>query len=84
MESVSQIGKKGVSIAILGLENAGKTTFVQRLRKGVFVENTLPTAGFNFEVVKYGDFLFKIFDVGGQKLFRERLWLNYINYSYGI
>ncbi len=78
------IGKKGVSVTILGLENAGKTTLVQRLKTNAFVTDTVPTPSLNIEIVKYNDILLKIFDLAGHPQQRNSLWLNYSSYSYGI
>ncbi len=49
---------------MLGLDGAGKTTVLNRLK---FNENfnTTPTIGFNVETVEYKNLSFTIFDVGG-------------------
>ncbi|MHA1302639.1 MAG: ADP-ribosylation factor family protein [Candidatus Heimdallarchaeaceae archaeon] len=79
-----QVGKKGVPVTILGLENAGKTTLVERLKTGEFKADTTPTMGVSFETFTVGDTLFKIFDVGGQFFFRQQFWVNYASNSYGV
>ena len=38
---------KELEIAIVGLQNAGKTTFVKAITDGTFEEDTIPTIGFN-------------------------------------
>jgi len=83
-DKVLKVGKESVPVTILGLENAGKTTLVERLKTGSFVEDTTPTLGVSFESFKVGDTLFKIFDVGGQFVYRKQFWVNYASNSYGI
>eukprot|EP01061_Rhynchopus_euleeides_P004180 TRINITY_DN13480_c0_g1_i1.p1 TRINITY_DN13480_c0_g1~~TRINITY_DN13480_c0_g1_i1.p1 ORF type:complete len:187 (+),score=72.80 TRINITY_DN13480_c0_g1_i1:179-739(+) len=56
-------------VLVLGLDFAGKTTFVQRLKLGTVVE-TRPTVGFNLETVKYKNITFQIWDMGGQTSLR--------------
>ena len=38
---------KELEIAIVGLQNAGKTTLVKAITDGTFEEDTIPTIGFN-------------------------------------
>lgn len=83
-DSMLKVGKEAVPVTILGLENAGKTTLVERLKTGKFVDDTTPTLGISFESFKVGDTLFKIFDVGGQFVYRKQFWVNYASNSYGI
>lgn len=75
--------KKGVPLAIVGLPNAGKTTFVKRIQTGKFVE-TRTTLGVSFETIKVGDVHFDIFDLGGHEAYRKTIWKNYIKLAYGI
>jgi small GTP-binding protein len=60
---------------ILGLDNAGKTTILKRLRLGSFVD-TNPTIGFNVETISYPGLSIKLWDVGGQEHMRP-LWRHY-------
>eukprot|EP00669_Euglena_mutabilis_P009860 TRINITY_DN4674_c0_g1_i1.p2 TRINITY_DN4674_c0_g1~~TRINITY_DN4674_c0_g1_i1.p2 ORF type:complete len:161 (-),score=73.39 TRINITY_DN4674_c0_g1_i1:185-667(-) len=60
---------------MLGLDAAGKTTILYKLRLGELVA-TLPTIGFNVETVQYKNISFMIWDVGGQDKLR-RLWRHY-------
>lgn len=75
-------------IAILGLDSAGKTTTLYRLRFNEFV-NTVPTRGFNAEKVKLslgghrGSATFHFWDVGGQEKLRP-LWKSYTRGADGI
>lgn len=65
-----------MELSILGLQNAGKTTFVNVLATSEFDEDTIPTIGFNHRAVKKGGVEFKMWDLGGQPRFRES-WEKY-------
>lgn len=54
-----------LEIALVGLQNAGKTTLVNTMATGKFEEDTIPTIGFNFRSVKKGKVALKMWDVGG-------------------
>ena len=68
-------------ILMVGLDNAGKTTILYKLKLGE-VLTTLPTIGFNVETVEYKNISFTVWDVGGQVslmiilsyLRTEKLW----------
>lgn len=51
--------KKEIRILILGLDNAGKTTLLYRLKVGEVV-TTIPTIGFNVESVTYKNLNFNV------------------------
>jgi small GTP-binding protein len=68
-------GKKDARILLLGLDAAGKTTMLYKLKLGEQV-TTIPTIGFNVEQVEYGNTNFTIWDVGGQDKIRT-LWRHY-------
>jgi ADP-ribosylation factor-like protein 1 len=51
--------KKEIRILILGLDNAGKTTLLYRLKIGEVV-TTIPTIGFNVESVTYRNLNFNV------------------------
>ena len=59
------IGKKDVRILMVGLDAAGKTTILYKLKLGEIV-TTIPTIGFNVETVEYKNISFTVWDVGGQ------------------
>lgn len=67
----SLFGSKEVRILILGLDNAGKTTILYRLQNDTD-ENiqTIPTIGFNVEVLQYKNIKFQVWDLGGQTSIR--------------
>ena len=64
--------KKQFKIAIIGLDSAGKTTMLNFLRFEKSIE-TMPTIGVNVEVLQRKNVNLSIFDLGGQKHFRN-LW----------
>ncbi|ELU45513.1 ADP-ribosylation facter [Rhizoctonia solani AG-1 IA] len=58
-------GKKEMRILMVGLDAAGKTTILYKLKLGEIV-TTIPTIGFNVETVEYKNISFTVWDVGGQ------------------
>ena len=67
--------KKEMRILMLGLDAAGKTTILYRLKLGEVVQG-VPTIGFNVETVEYKNIKFTVWDVGGQDKIRL-LWRHY-------
>jgi len=55
---------KELELAILGIQNAGKTTIVNVMANNTFDEDTIPTIGFNFRKLKKGKVDFKLWDLG--------------------
>jgi GTPase SAR1 family protein len=55
---------KELELSVVGLQNAGKTTFVNVLANSKFDEDTIPTIGFNFRTLKKGKVQFKLWDLG--------------------
>ncbi|XP_005107065.1 E3 ubiquitin-protein ligase TRIM23 [Aplysia californica] len=62
-------------VVTLGLDGAGKTSILFKLKQNEFIP-TIPTIGFNVETVEYKNFKFTIWDVGGQHKIRP-LWKHY-------
>lgn len=62
-------------ILMLGLDNAGKTTILYKLKLGK-TSTTVPTVGFNVETVKHKNVSFAVWDCGGQERIRP-LWRHY-------
>ncbi len=75
--------KKGIPLVIVGLPQAGKTTFVRRVLTGEF-EQTSTTLGMQFETTEVGDARFDIFDLGGHESYRKTIWQTYIKLAYGV
>lgn len=67
---------------MLGLDAAGKTTILYRLKLGQSV-TTIPTVGFNVETVSYKNVKFNVWDVGGQDKIRP-LWRHYYTGTQGL
>uniref|UniRef100_A0A914IG71 ADP-ribosylation factor 6 n=1 Tax=Globodera rostochiensis TaxID=31243 RepID=A0A914IG71_GLORO len=68
-------GKKEIRILMLGLDAAGKTSILYRLKLGQSIKS-IPTVGFNVETVVYRNIKFSVWDVGGQEKIRP-LWRHY-------
>ncbi|KAI6188963.1 ADP-ribosylation factor 1-like protein [Aphelenchoides besseyi] len=75
-------GKKAVRILMVGLDAAGKTTILYKLKLGEIV-TTIPTIGFNVETVEYKNISFTVWDVGGQDKIRP-LWRYYFSNTQGL
>merc|ERR1712173_431729 len=67
--------KRQMRILMVGLDAAGKTTILYKLKLGEIV-TTIPTIGFNVETVEYRNISFTVWDVGGQDKIRP-LWRHY-------
>ncbi|CAL9765482.1 unnamed protein product [Musa acuminata subsp. burmannicoides] len=65
--------KKEMRILMVGLDAAGKTTILYKLKLGEIV-TTIPTIGFNVETVEYKNISFTVWDVGGQDKIRPDLY----------
>lgn len=80
-------GQGTLHIVMLGLDSAGKTTALYRLKFDQYL-NTVPTIGFNCEKVKgtlgkAKGINFLVWDVGGQEKLRP-LWKSYTRCTDGI
>lgn len=75
-------GNKEMRILMLGLDAAGKTTILYKLKLGQSV-TTIPTVGFNVETVTYKNVKFNVWDVGGQDKIRP-LWRHYYTGTQGL
>lgn len=75
-------GKRQMRILMVGLDAAGKTTILYKLKLGEIV-TTIPTIGFNVETVEYKNISFTVWDVGGQDKIRP-LWRHYFQNTQGL
>ena len=75
-------GSKEMRILMVGLDAAGKTTILYKLKLGEVV-TTIPTIGFNVETVSYKNINFTVWDVGGQDKIRP-LWRHYYQNTQGV
>jgi len=71
-----------VRVLMVGLDAAGKTTILYKMKLGEVVQTT-PTIGFNVETVEYRNLKFAVWDVGGQDKIRK-LWRYYYENVRGI
>ncbi|XP_043569819.1 ADP-ribosylation factor 4-like [Chiloscyllium plagiosum] len=74
--------KKQMRILMVGLDAAGKTTILYKLKLGEVV-TTIPTIGFNVETLDYKNITFTVWDVGGQDKIRP-LWRHYYQNTQGL
>ena len=78
------MGKDECRVLVVGLDGAGKTTIVKRLKYGVSEDKeVIPTIGFNIECVEYKKMVFSLWDLGGAKETRS-FWRFYYEGSQGI
>ncbi|KAM9034135.1 ADP-ribosylation factor 1-like 2 [Sarcophilus harrisii] len=75
-------GKKEMRLLMVGLDSAGKTTILYKLKLGAIV-TTMPTMDFNVEIIPYRDVCFTVWDVGGQDRIRP-LWRHYFQNTQGL
>ncbi|KAK3986794.1 ADP-ribosylation factor family-domain-containing protein [Cladorrhinum sp. PSN332] len=75
-------GSKEVRILMLGLDAAGKTTILYKLKLNQTM-TTIPTVGFNVETFTYKNIKFNMWDVGGQDKIRP-LWRHYYSGTQGL
>lgn len=80
---------QSLHIVVIGLDSAGKTSLLYRLKLREFVE-TIPTKGFNMERIKVqmgnsksNTTTFQVWDVGGQEKLRP-LWKSYTRRTDGL
>ena len=78
----ARFGTKEMRILMVGLDAAGKTTILYKLKLGEVV-TTIPTIGFNVETVSYKNINFTVWDVGGQDKIRP-LWRHYYQNTQGV
>ena len=77
------------SVLLLGLDNAGKTTFHEQVKSLFLPSNpapklkTVPTVGQNVSTITLPDMYLKIWDVGGQHSLRK-LWQSYYTSCHAI
>merc|ERR1712050_429040 len=75
-------GKMEHRILMVGLDAAGKTTILYKLKLGEVV-SSVPTIGFNVETVEYKNIKFTVWDIGGQDKIRL-LWRHYFQNTQGL
>jgi small GTP-binding protein len=71
------------TVAIVGLDGAGKTTIVNRLLRSDY-NLVRPTFGINIEIYKYRSLEFIVYDLGGHTPLRETLWEKFVKSANGL
>eukprot|EP00112_Aurelia_sp_Birch-Aquarium-sp1_P008910 Seg1996.1 transcript_id=Seg1996.1/GoldUCD/mRNA.D3Y31 product="ADP-ribosylation factor" protein_id=Seg1996.1/GoldUCD/D3Y31 len=83
VSALGSFGNQNARILMLGLDAAGKTTILYKLKLNENV-TTIPTIGFNVETVTpVKNVTFTVWDVGGQEKIRQ-LWRHYYQGSDGL
>ena len=83
MNSVfSQFMNLDARLCMVGLDAAGKTTILYKLKLGEVV-STIPTIGFNVEAIEYKNLTLTVWDIGGQDKIRP-LWRHYYSDTQGV
>ncbi|KAJ1470521.1 ADP-ribosylation factor family-domain-containing protein, partial [Baffinella frigidus] len=75
--------EKNLTIILIGLDNAGKTTLLYGLRNELPKADVTPTIGFRPSKLVSGKYTIQWFDVGGAKNFR-RVWQKYYPEVHGV
>lgn len=75
-------GSKEVRVLMIGLDGAGKTTILYKLKLDETIP-TVPTVGFNVETFTHEKLTFNVWDVGGQSDIRV-LWKHYYQNTDGL
>ena len=76
------LGKKQIRILMVGLDSAGKTTILFKLKLGQ-VETTVPTIGLNIRTVEYKTVSFTVWDLCGNDKIRD-FWRQYFQNTQAI
>jgi Arf/Sar family protein len=75
LAKLKSLFSRQMEIVIIGLERAGKTTFLNQLSVGEALQ-TVPTIGLNVRTVQKGSLSMKVWDLGGQVQYRSE-WSRY-------
>lgn len=73
--------EKKLTLVLIGLDNAGKTTLLHTIM-GEVPEYVTPTTGFNKETFKESPFTIEVFDLGGGNRIRN-IWGKYLAEVHG-
>ena len=74
--------KSEARILMLGLDAAGKTTILFKMKLGEVVQS-IPTIGFNVETIEFKNSKLNVWDVGGQDKIRP-MWKHYFQNAEGL
>lgn len=71
-----ETGDNPRKVCIVGLDNAGKTTIIHFVKRGMYKSHS-PTLGVNLETLVLNNLEILVMDLGGQVAFREN-WSQYL------
>ncbi|ALC48149.1 maker262 [Drosophila busckii] len=74
--------KENVHVLMIGLDAAGKTTTLYQLKLGTRL-TSIPTVGFNVEMLEYKRLRLSLWDIGGQRRVRT-MWRYYYGNVEGV
>jgi len=58
-----------MALSLVGLQSAGKTSIVNVITTGGYIEDMIPTVGFDMRKLTKGNVTIKLWDLGGQRRF---------------
>jgi len=62
-----------IKVFLFGIDDVGKTSFARRIKTGEFINNSFtPTRKFNIEYIQKQDGYLAVWDMPGQRAFREK------------
>jgi len=76
------VKRKNANLFIFGLNAAGKTTIINRIKKNVF-SNPKPTTGINVIKLLFQNLKITAYDAGGQKQYRK-IWRSHLENQDGL
>ncbi|XP_063976053.1 ADP-ribosylation factor-like protein 13B [Diachasmimorpha longicaudata] len=74
--------RKSIVLMMSGLDNAGKTTVLNRL-SNEFDPNVMPTMGFRVVSLRHKSFIIRVYDIGGAAQIRA-IWKRYYHDIHGL
>lgn len=74
--------ERSANIFVFGLDNAGKTTIINRLKKNLFT-NPIPTTNINIVRLLFENLSLTVYDAAGQKIYRK-LWEAHLKNQDGL
>ncbi|XP_015121633.1 ADP-ribosylation factor-like protein 13B [Diachasma alloeum] len=74
--------RKSIVLMMSGLDNAGKTTVLNRLNNE-FDPNVMPTMGFRVLSLRHKSFIIRVYDIGGAPQIRS-IWKRYYHDIHGL
>jgi L-fucose isomerase-like protein len=73
--------KEEMELTLVGLQNSGKTTFVNLIASGQYSEDMIPTVGFNMRKITKGNVTIKV-NINSKVFFQE-FFLNHFSLDLG-